>query len=371
MISISLLRGFLIKELKQSLRNPKMKIILFVMPMIQLIIFGVAISTNVKNIRLWAQPDANDTVLQHIYERSIESTWFLPAASEKNRNEDPFNLLKSTQIDAALIPPPGGLTKSIGRGEGQLQLLVDAMNVIQGQSVAGYLQAIGEQVLDDDFNRPIKESPVDFTVRVLYNPSLETTYFMIPGMLSILLCTLTTSLSSTAIAREKEMGTLERLISAPVSPAEIILGKTVPYVVIGLCDMPLILSVAIVGFGVPMRGSFLVMALASFVYVCATVSIGTLISLFARNQQQSILGGFLFLFPAIMLSGMMFPLENMPVVLQWVAYLNPIAHFMTLVRDITLKGGELLFLLEHIGVLILISLGLVFICFKRFHTTLT
>jgi ABC-2 type transport system permease protein len=363
-----MLRGFIRKEFTQAFRNPKMKIILFVTPVIQLIIFGVAISTNVKNIKLWAQLNSTDTTLQHIYEHSVESKWFLPTHTAQNA--DPFLLLRAGKIDAALIPPPGGLTKALGRGTANLQFLVDATNVVQGQSVYAYMKNIANKVVLTDLKEEPTVLPIDFSVRVLYNPTLETTFFMVPGVICTLLCVITITMTSMSITREKEMGTFEMLISAPISASDVIFGKTIPYVILGMCDAPLILSVAVFGFGVPMRGSLLALIIATFAFVCSTVAIGTLISTFTKNQQQSILGGFLFLFPAILLSGIMFPIENMPEFLKWLSYIDPLSHFLSLLRNILLKGGEFTFVLEHTVILSLMAIFFVFISFKRFHTTL-
>ena len=364
----STLRGFLRKELKQALRDPRMRILLFLAPIVQLTLFGVALSNDVKNIRLWTQPDANDTVLQHVYERAIASRWFLPASA--GRNADPFELLRAGRIDAALIPPPGGLTRALGRGDADLQLLVNATNVIQAQSVDGYLRNITTRVVQDDLKIDPPESPIRFDVRVLYNPTLETSYFMVPGVMAMLMIITSLILTSMSITREKELGTFEMLISAPVTVSEVILGKTLPYVALGMTAAPLILAVAVFGFGVPVRGSLLLLAVAALAFVCTAVAIGTLISTFAKNQQQSMLGGFLFLFPAILLSGLMFPIENMPDILKWMSDLNPVTHFLALLRNILLKGGELDFVILHIGILVLMAVVSVYVSFKRFHTTL-
>lgn len=367
MISFQFLKGFLRKEFKQALRDPKMRIILFVSPMIQLILFGVALSTDVKNIRLWASPHSNDIILQHIVEHSLESKWFLPVSYDNNA--DPYLLLRAGKIDAALVAPPGGLTRALGRGTADLQLLVDATNVIQAQAVENYIKSISNTVLQQDLP-PIAEMPINFVVKVLYNPSLETAYFMVPGVMCILMCVITILLTSTSITREKEMGTFEMLISAPITASKVILGKTLPFVILGMSNAPLILGVAIFVFGVPMRGSLWVILLATFVFVCSTVAIGTLISTFAENQQQSILGGFLFLFPAILLSGLLFPIENMPNSLKWLSYLDPLSHYLSLLRNIMLKGGESHFIAFHTTILAVMAVFFVFISYKRFHTTL-
>ena len=156
-------------------------------------------------------------------------------------------------------------------------------------------------------------------MRVLFNPSLESAIFMVPGVICLLMVMTTIILTNVSIVREKEQGTFEMLISAPVSRSEVIYGKTVPYVILGMSNLPLILAVAMGVFDVPMRGSFLVLAGATFAFVCTTVAMGTLISTYCQNQQQASMGGFLFMFPAMMFSGLLFPIENMPPAVQWMA----------------------------------------------------
>lgn len=363
-----LLRGFLRKEFKQALRDPRMKFILFVSPIIQLILFGVAISTDVKNIRLWATPEPQDYIFQHIYEHSVASKWFLSVQS--NRNVEPFGLLQEGKIDAAMVAPPGGLTKTLGRGSANLQLLIDATNVIQAQSVEAYIKNITYNVVTRDLKQTPPAQPIGFAIRVLFNPALKTSDFMVPGVMCMLMCVIAVVLTNISITREKEGGTFEMLISAPISATDVILGKTIPYVIIAMGNVPLVLLVSILFFDVPMRGSLLVLILASLAFVCATVAIGTLISTFAKNQQQSMLGSFLFLFPAIMFSGLMFPLENMPPLMKWISYLDPLAHFLVLLRNIMLKGGEIHFVIYRTGILVLMAIVFIYISFKRFRTTL-
>jgi ABC-2 type transport system permease protein len=362
------LRGFLRKEFVQVLRDTRMRALLFVAPIIQLTLFGIALSNDVKNIRLWVQPDSHDTVLRHIRERAVASTWFLP--DDTDRNSDPFELLRAGRIDAALLAPPGGLTRALGRGDADLQLLVNATNVIQAQSIEGYMKSIVNRVVADDLNRQPPESPLHIDVRVLYNPTLQTSYFMVPGVMCILLCMTSLILTSMSITREKELGTFEMLISAPVTVSEVLYGKTIPYVVLGMATVPLILAVAVFGFDVPMRGSLLVLLLAAFAYICTAVGIGTLISTFARNQQQAMLGGFLFLFPAILLSGLMFPVENMPAAMQWISFVDPMSHFLILLRNILLKGGDPGFVFMHTSILIGMAAASVYISFRRFRIRL-
>jgi ABC-2 type transport system permease protein len=361
------LLGFVRKELIQTLRDPRMKFFLFVTPVIQMTLFGVAISSEVKNLKLAAQFDSKDYVMRDIYERAIHSGWFVPA---KSSEVDPFRMVQGGEADAALIPPPGGLTKALGRGEAPLQLLVDATNVTQAQAVENYVTAIVQKTVQDDMKAASRPSAIHFDVRVLYNPSLETSIFMVPGVMCMLMVMTTMILCMTAITREKEMGTFEMLISAPVKPSEVILGKTLPYILVGMANLPITLSVAIFIFNVPMRGSFALLAGASFVFVCTSVALGTLISTICRNQQQANLGSFLFMFPAIMFSGLLFPIESMPQWMKEVAYVDPLFHYLSILRNIMLKGGDLRFVGLHVFYLSLIGMISIWLSFRRFHTTL-
>jgi len=361
------LRGFIKKELTQTLRDPRMRVMLFIMPVIQLTLFGVALSNEVKNIRLAAVVDAKDTVLRDVYERSIAGKWFIPARSKER---DPFTMVQANDADAVLIPPPGGFTRALGREDAKLQLLVNATNVIQAQSIEAYLQNIVQRTVMDDLKLTLRTPPIQVSTRVLFNPELETSVFLIPGVMCMIMIISTMVMSNIAIVREKEMGTFEMLISAPVSRSEVIYGKTIPYVLLGMSSVPLILGVAVFAFHVPMRGSLIALFIAAFAFVCTAVALGTLISTYCRNQQQATLAGFLFIFPMIMFSGMMFPLENMPDALRWLSFLDPLAHYMGLLRNIMLKGGETDYVVAHIVYLAILAVVSVVASFRRFHTTL-
>ncbi|MDE2490694.1 MAG: ABC transporter permease [Elusimicrobia bacterium] len=348
-----------------------MKFILFVTPIVQMTLFGVALSTEVKNIRLAALFPPNDYVLRDAYDHALQGGWFVPARAEGELAEDPFELIRSGKADAVLVAPPGGFTRALGRGEASLQLLVDATNVEQAQAVEGYLRSIVASTLKSDLGLAPPPPPIRFDVRVLFNPSLDTSIFLIPGVMTMLMVITTLVLTNIAIVREKEMGTLEMLISAPVSKSEVIFGKTIPYVVIGMTNLPLILTVAVLLFHVPVRGSLAMLVLATFAFVCTTVAMGTLISTFCENQQQASMGGFLFMFPAIMFSGLIFPIQNMPSAVRWMATVDPLAHYLSLLRSIMLKGGVGPELAWHFAALIVLALVSGAASFRRFSTTLS
>ncbi|MFH1874866.1 MAG: ABC transporter permease, partial [Pseudomonadota bacterium] len=350
-----LLRAFIKKELIQALRDPRMKILLFVTPMVQLIIFGLALNSDVKNIKLYAKPMANDPIFQQIKRNAVATTWFrLMPGTEKQAGED-ISRFKKGLVDVELYTPAGGLTQAFERGEGELEAVIDGSDLVRGRAINGYLNNIVARTVGDRWGRPdtfafsqvaqtrpssTMPSPMNFATRILYNPEMETSYNLVPGVLCMLMCIITIMLTSMSIAKEKEIGTFETLISAPVSVKEILLGKTIPYIIIGCINLPLVFFVAVAGFDVPMRGSYIWLALATAFFLITTVSIGTMLSIVTKNQQQAMMGSFIFLMPAIMLSGIMFPIANLPWILKIVAAFNPLMYFATLLRNIMLKGGD-------------------------------
>jgi ABC-2 type transport system permease protein len=361
------IQGFIRKEFVQTLRDPRMRILVLVAPVLQLLLFGYAISTEIRNIRFAVQYDPGDILMRRVEERAMRSGWFIPA---QTTGSDPLEWVQTGQADAVAVAPAGGLTRGVARGGAAIQLLVDATNVLRARAVERYLQAVLQEVLQEA--RPGAAVPpgLRFDIRMLYNPAMVTSFYLVPGVMMMLLCLITILLTAMSLVREKEMGTFETLIAAPVKNWEILLGKTLPYILIGLFEVHLILGAAMVLFGLPFRGAYWKFLLAGFVFVATTISVGTLISTIAKRQQQAMMATFLFLFPAIMLSGMMFPLENMPDVLSAVAYLNPLKYMLTLMRNILLKGGDDWVFWSNLGALTLIGTVAVGFSFNRFRQTL-
>jgi ABC-2 type transport system permease protein len=393
MMNLTLI-GFIKKELNQTLRNPRMRGLLFMAPVIQLTLFGYALSTDIRNIRLAGVYAPQDGFASRLEQRCYASGLFRPVKI----TGDPYQYVLAGHADAVFVAPPEGLKAAMERGKGQVQLLVDATNSTKAQSVEAYFR----QILNDQLKEerkdgggqgpagapagpgatpplPIQTEMVnpsnpgqhlELSVRVLYNPSMETSYFMVPGILAMMLLLVTMTLTSSSITREKEMGTFETLIAAPVHKWEIMLGKTVPYIVLGMADIPIILFFATQIFGVPVRGPLWEIALGGLVFVCAMVAVGTLVSTVAKNQQQAMMSSFLITFPAQMLSGIIYPLDNMPLAIKWISYLNPLKYFVSIMRSVTLKGGDPWFFFMNLWPMALIAAAIMFISFRRFHQRL-
>lgn len=366
MINLTL-RGFLRKEFIQNLRDPRMRVLIFLAPIIQLVLFGYAISTEVRNIKLAVACAPGDVLARRLLDRVGHSEWFV---LEKTTGPDPVAWIQAGQADAVLVMPARGLAREMQRGGAKVQLLIDATNVVRAQAVERYLTQILQQVVTESLPGVPAPAGLALNIRMLYNPAMETSYFLVPGVMMMLMCLITILLTSMALVREREAGTFETLISAPLYNWEILAGKTLPFMLLGILEVHIILGSAMAIFGLPFRGTYWKFLLAGFVFVCTTISVGTLISTIAKRQQQAMLATFLFLFPAIMLSGMMFPLENMPEVLAIVAHINPLKYMLILLRNILLKGGDEWVFWSNLAVLAVIGAVAVGVSFNRFRQTL-
>ncbi|HOW88909.1 MAG TPA: ABC transporter permease [Elusimicrobiales bacterium] len=361
------LRAFIRKELVQTLRDTRRRVLLFGAPVIQLTIFGLALSTEIKNIRLAVFSRPDDAMFLRLAERFYASGWFVPAV--RGPGDDPMELIASGGADAALIAPAEGLRRSAERGSGKMQLLVDASNASKARAVEAYSKSVISEAALREYGTPLR-TPVRFDVRVLYNPAMRSSLYLVPGVMGMLVCLITIILTAMSLAREREVGTFETIVSAPLSDLEVLLGKTVPYVILGLLDAALVVGAGYMIFGVPVRGPLWQLALASMVFVVATVAIGTFVSTVSRNQQQAMLGGFIFLFPAMLMSGIMYPVENMPGAMIAAAYLDPLMYFVRLLRNIMLKGGDPGVFWTDVGAMALMALASAGLAYRRFRRTL-
>lgn len=361
------LKAFMKKELRQTLRDVRMRVLLFGAPVIQLTIFGLALSTEIKNIKLAVFSRPDDAAMSRLADGFYASGWFKQAAFSPD--EDPLEVIASGRADAALIAPRDGLARDMARGGARPQLLVDASNATKARVTEAYARNIAAAFAAREYGAGPPQ-PVAFDVRVLYNPAMESSLFLVPGVMSMVICLITIILTAMSLTREREIGTFETIVSAPLADHEILLGKTLPFVLLGLAVAALVITAAWLIFGVPVRGPLWQFGLAAVLFVVTTVSIGTCISTIARSQQQAMMGGFMFLFPAILMSGIMYPVENMPAGIIAAAYLNPLMYFMRLLRSIMLKGGDAYVFWTNLGALGLMAAAAAALAYNRFRQTL-
>lgn len=358
--------GFFKKEIIGLLRDPVLLVAVMVMPAVQLVVLSGAITLEAKNLRLAVDAGTGDVMMEKIYNHAIGSGWFVRAP---DMDKDPVAAVQSGRADVAIVAPDGGLTRALVRGEGEIQILIDSMNILKAQSIEAYLQGVVVRAAKEaGYNLPA--SPIAFDLRILFNPQLNTKWFMVPSLIAVLVFISLLVLITISIAKEKETGTIETLISAPVSKYDIIIGKVVPYILVSFLIMLSILVIGLMVFGIPFVGSGLMFVLGFLVFCVPGAAIAVLLANFTRNQQQALLGIVIVAFMALMLSGALIPTENMPVVLQYISYINPLSHYSYMVRSIILKGPDWSYFAQHSLAMIAVGILIWVIAIKKFKTTL-
>ena len=336
------LRFLVWKEFLELRMNPRLFGIVVVAPVLQLTMLGYAATTDVKNVPIAVADGDRTPKSRELIARFQGSPYFVVAAAVTSVAEiEPF--LESGEAWMALSIP-AGYARDVESGQPvRVQVVADGTDSNSTTVALGYattlVGAYARELATSRATAASAEGPIDARIRVWFNPSLEGRFFMIPGVLALILLVVTANLASMAIVREKELGTLEQLNVTPLRRGELIVGKLLPYGVIALVDVLLVVAVAVFWFEVPLRGSFLLLFAMSLVYVLCTLALGLFISTISDTQQQAMMTAtFFFLTPMIYLSGFIFPIENMPAVIQPFTYLIPLRYYLEIVRGIFLKG---------------------------------
>ena len=346
------LKSMLIKEFIQAFRDPRMRILLFVPPILQLIIFGYAANTDIRNIPLAVYDLDRTPASREMVSRFSSSGYFTISRIATDLRQirrwiDAGNVSAALQINT-------GFSREVRQTQGSsIQLIVDGTDSNTASVITGYAQAIVAQYsrewlqarLDNTLNLPaalkrplLRIGGIEVRSRAFFNPNLESRNFYVPGIIALLIMLITLLLTCMSVVREREIGTMEQLIVSPIRPLELILGKTIPFALIGYVDVALVTVVGVSLFGVPIRGSFLLLLAATTLYLLSSLGIGLFISTISRTQQQAMMSMFFFFMPAILLSGFIFPIANMPEVVQVLTYANPLRYFLIIIRGIFLKG---------------------------------
>jgi ABC-2 type transport system permease protein len=370
-------KHMLIKEFIQVFRDRKTRGLIFGAPIIQLLVFGYAVTTDVRNIVTVVQDRDNSVMSRELVARFVRSGYFEIAihADDDRQWQD---LLDRGEAQAVLRVNKGfGDEVQAGR-TARVQLIVDGSDSNTASIVLQYGQRIvgtfSQQILVSQFirSRGAIRLPgqVEVQSRAWFNENLESRNFFVPGVIATIVALITLQLTSMAVVREKEVGTMEQIMVTPITPLEFILGKTTPFAIIGFADVVLVTLVGVFWFGVPIRGDLLLLFCATAIYLMTTLGVGLLISTVSRTQQQAMLSTFFFFMPAILLSGLMFPIANMPEVVQWVTYLNPMRYYLVIIRGIFLKGIGFEILWPQMAALLVLGATTLWIASRRFHKTL-
>jgi ABC-2 type transport system permease protein len=339
---IARIRTLMWKEFLELRQTPRLLVVLIIAPVMQLTLLGYAATTDVTHVPIVVVDGDRSPRSRALIAQFDASRYFHIVGEGMNpRDVDPY--LAEGRAWLALIVPPGFGDALAGHGRAAsrtLHLLADGTDANSAGVATAY--AAG---LIGDFNGALLSATraggpgVEGRIRVWFNPELESRVFMVPGVIALLLLSITANLSSMAVVRERELGTLEQLNVTPLGRWELILGKLLPYGLIGFIDVLLVMTVAVFWFEIPMRGSVPLLLGSCAIYLLCTLGLGLFVSTISSTQQQAMMtSAFFFQMPMIYLSGFVFPIENMPKVIQWVTFVIPLRYFLVIVRGIFLKG---------------------------------
>ena len=351
------------KELIELKADPRLFGIVIIAPIIQLTVLGYAATTDVKDIPLLVVDGDRSTASRELIARFDASSNFYIVDVVSGNGSVEQHLSHGTAWMALTIPAGFNERLSSGRSD-TVQVIADGTDSNSTGVALGYARNVvasfsADKTVDLRPGLP-RIAPIDADIRVWFNPRLESRDFMVPGIVALLLLVVTTNLSAMAIVREREVGTLEQLNVTPLARWELIVGKLLPYALIGMFDVILVTLVAVFWFRVPFLGSFPLLFGCSAIYLLSTLGLGLFVSTISQTQQQaSMTATFFFLTPMIYLSGFTFPIENMPSWIQWVTYLIPLRYFLVIVRGIFLKGVGFAVLWPQIAALLACGLVLI------------
>jgi ABC-2 type transport system permease protein len=350
------------KEFRQALREPRMRILLFVPPVLQLLLFGYAVNLDVEHARI-AWIDQDHTPASRELRAAFEGCGRFVVLPVQDGEQAARRILDRGEADAVLRLLPR-FERDLQRGRTPaVQVLIDGADSNTAALVSSYVAQIvagfsrGAPALDAD-------------TRVWFNADLHSRNYYVPGVLVNIIFTVTNMLTALAIVRERELGTMEQLMVTPLRPMELMIGKTLPFAVVGLLDLVLVTTAALAVFHIPFRGNPLLLLLCAILFLFTSLGAGLFVSTISRTQQQAMISAFFFILPAFMLSGFAFPIANMPRLVQYLTYANPLRYFMEIVRGIFLKGAGAAVLWPQMLALLAFGIVVMTLSAARFHKRL-
>ena len=340
MNSLSRLMAIVSKEVLQLSRDRLTFGLIVGLPIMQILLFGYAINMDVRNLNTAVADDAN-THLSRQFIAELSQTQVVDIVADVASTSELEDMLRRGEISIGVYLPPDFDRRTVDSTRRAVQLLVDGSD----PTILGVANQLRQMPVGFDSSRGTSAAASNLEVRAYYNPERRTPVNIVPGLMGIILTMTMTLFTAVAIVRERERGNLELLINTPVSSAELMVGKVIPYIFIGLIQLALIMGVGMLLFDVPVRGSIVDLYLAAVVFIAANLSLGLFISTAAKTQFQAMQMFVFILLPSILLSGFMFPFDGMPVAAQWLGELFPTTHFIRLTRGIMLRDagiGEML-----------------------------
>ena len=358
------------KELLHIRRDPRSLILAILQPLVMVLLYGYAIDMDIKRLRVGILDQDHTLESADFVRRMTSSNFILDAGRVATRDEIDTDFRRA-KYHAVLIIPYGYAKSLASQKNTPVQVLVDGADGTTAAAVSNYLNAV-IALLSRDIARkefPDFKPPLEARTRILYNPELVSANFIVPGLVAVVMIMICALLTSIAITREKETGTMEQILTTPIRPAQVVIGKVLPYVGLGAFDTALILAAGKFVFHVPMEGSWLVLTGYSLIYLVISLGFGLLVSAVAKTQQVALqMAQLLTMLPSMLLSGFIFPLSSMPRVLQWVAHIIPATYYLRIIRGVMLRG-EAWFPFDA-GIMALMAVIVLTLAAKRFRLRL-
>ena len=332
------------KEFIQLFRDKRMLALIIVIPLMQLFLLGYAAVNDVRNIPLAVFDQDQSAKSRDLLDAYRATDYFLQTNTVQSLSELQ-SLIEQGKVSAAVVIPPD-YSEKVKTGNAQVGFFLDGSDPTMASTALSAAQLIGQsystKVMVERMSRkglPISTTPaIDIRSTVWYNPDIDSSFFMIPGVIGMILFAITAILTATSVVRERERGTIEQLIITPIRPMELVIGKITPYVILSMFDAFEVIAVGHWWFGVPVRGSLILIGLACGVFLMSGLGIGLFASTIANTQQEAMLSVWMTLLPAIFIGGFFFPINNMPQILQVISYVIPLRYFLTIIRVLLLKG---------------------------------
>ena len=369
------IRHIIIKEFIQVLRDKKLRFFLIVPPLVQLLTYGYVVNFDIKRVAVAVFDESRTMESRQLIDRFTSNDWF-NVKYYVNSQKELLHLVDRGDITMALWFQWDFATRMRQGKSGRLQVIVDATDSNAALIVSRYAGTViadyNQQQLNQRLSRQGQAwasqsgTPLNIEPRAWFNPNLISRYSMVPGVIAMVVLLVSLMLTALSVVREKEIGTMEQILVTPIRPIELMLGKTIPFVIISLIEVAMVTALGILWFEVPFRGSFLVLLLGTMAFLFNSVGLGLLISTVSSTQQQAMMAGNLFLTPAILLSGLIFPIANMPVFFQYLTYLNPLMYFVIVTQGIFLKGAGLTLLWPQITAMTVLGMGMLGLAVARF-----
>jgi ABC-2 type transport system permease protein len=363
--------GFVKKEFLHIFRDLRTMIILFGIPAAQILLFGFVVSTDLKNAQVAFLDLSKDEMTQKISDKICSSGFFRRSENLLSYN-DIDRVLRGNKTKAVIIFEKDFGHKLISEGKATINIIADGSEPNMATLTTNYISAIVASFNTELAGSAAAGTPlVQPEVRMFYNPSLKGQYMFVPGVITLIMILICALMTSITITREKEFGTMEALLVSPMKPVQIILGKVLPYFILSFIDVILILLLSWLVFDLPVKGSLILLLAESMLYILMSLSIGILISTVSKTMQQAIFISLVgMMLPTILLSGFIFPIENMPKIYGWISSLLPPRYFIVIIKDIMIKGTGFLYVWKETLILITFTLIAIGLSVKNFKIRL-